>query len=211
MRGVDAAATTHVVIARHGETPWNAEGRFQGQADVPLSDHGRRQAEELAARLAGEPPFTALYASDLARAFETATIVGRRLGLVPVPEPGLREIDVGSWSGLLRAEIEERWPGSIERWVRGGEVPDGETRQALAARVAAAAVTTAERHPGGRVLLVAHGGVIRSLQRMVQGEPEPVLANCATWAFAVAAGRLLPAPKTDGSVAQAARAGTDVV
>lgn len=182
----------HLVIARHGETAWNAEGRFQGQTDVPLDERGRIQAAELAERLAAEPPFVALYASDLARALETATIVGRRLGLAPLPEPRLREIDVGSWSGLLRVEIEERWPGSIERWVTGGEIPDGETRERFSSRVARASIELAGRHPGGRVLLVAHGGVIRALQRLVQGAPDPVLANCATWEFAVAGGALVP-------------------
>jgi broad specificity phosphatase PhoE len=184
---------TEIVIARHGETTWNAEGRFQGHADVPLNARGREQAAGLAARLAESERFAAIHASDLVRAFETATIVAERLGLVPVPEHGLREIDVGAWSGLTRPEIERTWPGAIERWAAGGELPDGETRAELAARVKRAALAIAADHPGSRVLLVAHGGVIRSLQRLALGAPEPVVENCAAWEFAVEAGRLTPA------------------
>ena len=185
--------TTFICLVRHGETAWNAEGRFQGQTDVPLDERGRIQAAELAERLAAEPPFAAIYASDLVRASETASIVGRRLGLPVTPEPGLREIDVGSWSGLRRAEIEVRWPDALGRWVAGEDAHDGESRGALAARVERAALALGSRHPGQRLLLVAHGGVIRSLQRTVQGTPDPVLANCATWSFAISDGRLLPA------------------
>lgn len=181
-----------IVIARHGETSWNAEGRFQGHADVPLSERGREQAEALAERLASGRPFAAFYASDLRRAAETAEVVASRLRLSVVPHSGLREIDVGSWSGLTRAEISERDPAGFARWAGGGGMQDhgGEAREAFSARVLDAVLEIGARHAGERVLLVAHGGVVRALQRAVLGEPEPVLENCGTWAFRVAEGTL---------------------
>jgi broad specificity phosphatase PhoE len=98
------SSITTLVLVRHGETLGNREGRFQVY-DTPLSDAGRIQAARLAERLAGEPPADALYASDLARASETAAIVGRRLGLPPIADAALRELDVGDWKGLLRSDV----------------------------------------------------------------------------------------------------------
>ena len=96
---------TTLLLVRHGETDWNAEGRLQGHTDTPLNDYGRRQARTLADELAGEP-IDAVYSSDLARARETAEIVGGRLGLTVVVDPGLREKNWGSWEGLTPAERE---------------------------------------------------------------------------------------------------------
>ena len=95
---------TELIVVRHGETDWNRDGRYQGHADPPLNDAGREQARELARALADQPLDVA-YTSDLRRAAETARIIvdGREVKLVE--DPGLREIDVGSWSGLTRAEI----------------------------------------------------------------------------------------------------------
>ena len=89
---------TTLLLVRHGETDWNADGRLQGHTDRPLSDFGRRQARQLADELAGED-LEAIYASDLARARETAEIVGEQLGLPVVLEPDLREKDWGTWEG----------------------------------------------------------------------------------------------------------------
>ena len=88
-----------LLLVRHGETDWNADGRLQGHTDRPLSDFGRRQARQLAEELADES-LEAIYASDLARARETAEIVGGRLELPVVLEPDLREKDWGTWEGL---------------------------------------------------------------------------------------------------------------
>src|SRR2546421_2092518 len=90
---------TTLLLVRHGETDWNADGRLQGHTDRPLSDFGRRQARQLAEELANES-LEAIYASDLARARETAEIVGKRLGLPVVLEPELREKDWGTGEGL---------------------------------------------------------------------------------------------------------------
>lgn len=172
---------TTFYLIRHGETEWNRAGRWQGMADVPLSDLGRAQAEALAQRLANEC-FTVdhTYSSDLLRAWDTAQIVAQRLGLAVQPLPDLREIDVGAWSGLTRAEIVERWPGAF---VTRHSAPDGENREAFWQRVADAVLRLAEQHTGERVLLVTHGGVIRGLLSQIltwQHEPDihiPPISN----------------------------------
>lgn len=161
---------TTILLARHGETEWNREGRWQGWADPPLNDTGRAQARALAVQL-GDTPFDAVYASDLKRAFETAEIVARPHHAPVVADPGLREIDVGSWSGLTHSEVDVRFPD--------GNRPDGETRGEHAGRVLAAVERIARRHPGARILLVTHGGTMRALRNHVSDEPFHPIANCA--------------------------------
>ena len=108
-----------LLLARHGQSEWNAAGRWQGQADPPLSDLGRAQARA-AGRQAGS--FDAIFASDLERALHTATIISEALGVSPVVvDPRLKERDAGEFSGLTRDEIEERFPGALaaRRWPPG--------------------------------------------------------------------------------------------
>lgn len=183
--------TTTLLLVRHGETDWNRDGRFQGHADPPLNATGRRQAAELAGVLAGDG-IGAVYSSDLRRAVETAEIVARRLGLSVARDGRLREIDVGSWSGLTRAEVETRYPDGFARWLRGDIGHDGETRAELMDRVHAAALEIAAAHEGTTVLVVTHGGAVRALQRAVLGEPLAPLANCGTAGFALVGGALAP-------------------
>lgn len=172
-------ATTRLLLARHGETDWNRVGRWQGHADPPLNEEGRRQAAVLAEQLAADG-VEAVYSSDLRRAAETAAVVAQRLGLPVVEDPALREIDVGSWSGLTRAEVEERFPDGHARWLRGEIGHDGETREQLAARVVPAIERIAAAHPGQTVLVVTHGGVIRALRRHAAGDPGDPVENGAT-------------------------------
>lgn len=130
-------------------------------ADVPLSEVGRAQAEALAQRLADERFIVdQMYSSDLSRAWETAQIVAQRLHLAVQPLPALREIDVGAWSGLTRAQIVEQFPGAF---TEHHSAPDGERREAFWQRVTSAILGLAEQHAGQRLLLVTHGGVIRAL------------------------------------------------
>jgi broad specificity phosphatase PhoE len=166
---------TELLLVRHGETDWNAEGRLQGHTDRPLSDYGRRQARELADELDGE--FEAVYASDLARARETAEILGERLGLPVVLEPDLREKNWGSWEGLTPAE-------------RDGVEFVGESTGEHAARTLRALRRIAERHPAGRVLVVTHGGSMRRVQTEALGFAMPVVENCGRWACAWVDGAL---------------------
>ena len=160
---------TTILLARHGETDWNAGLRWQGHADPPLNDAGRRQAHELAARLADDR-LDAIYASDLARARETAEIVAADTGLPVCVQATLREIDVGEWSGLTTPEIERFYPEGITRHRAGGDGWErGETHAAMTARVVGAVAAIAAEHPSERLLLVGHGGTIRALLAHAEG------------------------------------------
>ncbi len=163
---------TELLLVRHGETNWNAERRWQGRDDPPLNAVGRQQAEQLAADLDGER-LDAVYTSDLRRALETAEIVAHRLDLPVRPLGLLREIDVGSWSGLTREVLEARFPEQLARhlesWGTGWE--DGETPAQLTERTLVAARQIASEHPAGRVLVVTHGGVLRALSAIAHEVP----------------------------------------
>jgi broad specificity phosphatase PhoE len=160
---------TTILLARHGETDWNRDGRWQGWADPPLNEAGRAQARELAEQLRSTP-FDAVYSSDLRRAHETAEIVAAPHEVPVIIERGLREIDVGSWSGLTRTQIEERFPD--------GSRPDGETREQHLARVLATVERIAREHAGSRLLIVSHGGTMRALRSLASDEPHHPIANC---------------------------------
>lgn len=158
-----------ILLARHGESDWNRAKRWQGFADRPLTDIGREQARELAARLE-DTELDAVYASDLRRARQTAEIVAATKGLSVEVTPDLREVDVGSWSGLTRSDAEERFPDGYARWLNGGEGwNDGETYHQMSDRVVGAILRIASRHEGGRVLVVAHGGSIRAVHAAALG------------------------------------------
>src|SRR5215470_10504262 len=114
-------SSVRFLLVRHGETTWNQENRWQGQADVPLSDAGRAQARLLAQRLLVDGrQVNAIYASDLSRAFETAEILSESLRIPPNPDSGWREMNIGIWSGLTTAEVIERHAEEWER-LRAGE------------------------------------------------------------------------------------------
>ena len=161
---------TTLLLVRHGETDWNTERRWQGHADVPLNDRGREQAQRLAEELGAEM-LDAIYASDLVRARETAEIVGAALGVEVIPDPDLREIDVGSRQGRTWTEIDNQ-----PEW-------DGEPHQAHAERVLRAVHAIAERHPSQRVLVVTHGGSMRRLHEHLGLDSGP-FENCTVWACA---------------------------
>lgn len=159
---------TTLLLVRHGETDWNADGRLQGQTDRPLSEFGRRQARQLAEELAGEE-LDAIYASDLARARETAQIVAEGLGLPVALDPDLREKDWGNWEGLTGVERDR-----VE-FV-------GESTAAHQERTLRALRRIAEQHPdGGRILVVTHGGSMRRAQTAAMGMALPVVENCGRW------------------------------
>jgi probable phosphoglycerate mutase len=160
---------TTILLARHGESDWNHTKRWQGFADRPLTELGLAQAERLADRL-DETELDAVWSSDLKRARDTAEVVARRKGLEVQTTPELREVDVGSWSGLTRAEAEARFPEGYARWIQGGEGwEDGETYSQLGERVVRAILAIAAAHEGGRVLVVAHGGTIRAIHAAALG------------------------------------------
>src|SRR5918998_1338855 len=156
-------AGTRVLLVRHGQSEWNAVGRWQGQADPPLSDTGRAQARS-AARALGA--LDAIFASDLQRATETAAIIAGELGVGPVVlDPDLRERDAGEWSGLTRAEIEERYPGYLNAtpsFAAGAErrPPGWEPDESVLERALRALAAIGDAVDGGDVLAVTHGGLI---------------------------------------------------
>jgi broad specificity phosphatase PhoE len=148
-------------LVRHGETAWNAERRFQGSLDVALNERGREQARSLATWLAAQPAqFSAIYSSDLARAAETAAIIGEQLHLAPHTTPDLREIDTGAWSGLNGEEIERAFPGELQRWREDAgtfRMPGGESVHEVRDRVMGVMHGIARDHPDEAVIVVAHG------------------------------------------------------
>jgi broad specificity phosphatase PhoE len=160
---------TTVYLARHGQSDWNAAGRWQGHADRPLTALGLRQAAELAEELA-DVPLDAVYSSDLRRARETAEAVAAPRGQTVVVLRQLREVDVGSWSGLTRAEAKEHFPEAFRRWADGGQGwDDGETYEHMAERVVEAVRDLAAGHARGTLLVVSHGGPIRALHAVALG------------------------------------------
>lgn len=166
-------APARILLVRHGQSTWNRDHRIQGQLDPPLSDEGRRQASLVGSRLSGRT-FSGFYASDLKRAFETAEVIGRAVGIVPQPMPALREIFLGEWEGLRTEEIAERFPQAWACWVEQPDwdcVPGGEGAAAFDARVGAAVEEILERHPHGDVLVVTHGGVIQIALHRIVGRP----------------------------------------
>jgi probable phosphoglycerate mutase len=179
-------------LVRHGETDWNLGNRFQGHADPPLNRTGRAQARELAVALA-DHRFDAVYSSPLRRAFETAEIIAAAHGLQPVPDAGLREVDVGEWEGLTREEVEERFPEQHRRWLAFGQGWDGgETYEEMGRRVVATLLEIAPRHGGETILCVAHGGPIRAafaaageISHAEARRTGPVIGNCFAAEFAV--------------------------
>ena len=154
---------TRVLILRHGESAWNAEGRWQGAADPPLSARGRDQAVAAAAALARLGSFDLLVTSDLERAASTGGLIADALGLhVRMRDEGLNERDVGDWQGLTNSEIDDRYPGARA----AGRRPDRwEHDDDVLARARASLVELARSQPGATVLVVSHGGVIGVLQR----------------------------------------------
>jgi broad specificity phosphatase PhoE len=154
---------TIILLARHGQSDWNATRRWQGHADRPLTEKGRAQATALAERLA-HIELDAVYSSDLRRAADTARAVAEAQGLELVQRPALREVDVGSWSGLTREEAEERFPEGFARWREGFPGwDDGEEYDEMAQRVIGAVTEIALAHEEGRTLVVSHGGPIRAI------------------------------------------------
>jgi broad specificity phosphatase PhoE len=171
-----------LLLVRHGESTWNAVSRWQGQADPPLSPFGERQAEDAGARLAEIATITAVWASNLVRARRTGDLIAQRLGIAQVrEEPRLRERDVGAWSGLTRDEIEERWPGYL---AARRSPPDFEGDDELLARTRAGLAAAVDGSGPGDVLVVTHGGVIRTIERSLGAIPERLPNLGGRWLLA---------------------------
>ena len=173
----------HILLLRHGQSTWNADGRWQGTEDPPLSNLGTRQAKAAAQTLGA---FDALVASNLERARHTAEIIAAEAGIGPVQvDPDLRERHAGEWQGLTKPEIEQRWPG----WIAGGRVPEGwEPDESIVDRVTGALARVAGMvGDGGTALVISHGGVLSTLLRMLDVEV-PKHANLAGRWFSIGPG-----------------------
>jgi broad specificity phosphatase PhoE len=153
---------TQVLLIRHGETESNRDGRIQGHLDVALSARGVEQARMLASALAGEE-IEAIYSSDLCRARATADLLARGERDV-IPDPRLREANMGLFQGLTAVELRAAYPEAYEAWrqdsVRNRPL-EGETLEDLGARCMAALRDILPRHAGKTVAVVAHGGPVR--------------------------------------------------
>lgn len=187
-------------LVRHGETVWNREKRFQGSMDSPLTDLGRAQADRVGAalaRLPGIPPAVPVLTSPLPRAVETAAIVRSHLpGAVPVVLPALREVALGDWEGLSRAEVKARWGAALAAVPRPEwyfEAPGGEGYEAARARAAqilaglSGPAVVVSHSVLGRLLRGVHGGLTRAETALL---PAP---QDAIWHLSATGITLLPA------------------
>jgi broad specificity phosphatase PhoE len=165
-------SSVRLLLVRHGETVWNQENRWQGQADVPLSEAGRDQARRLARRLLAEGrAVRAIYTSDLSRAFHTAEILGEALGIPPAPDVGWREMNIGAWSGLTTAEVIARHADEWERLRAGEDLPrgGGETFAQFQERIIRSVKYLVKKHAGEQIMIVSHGGAVRAFLLRCRG------------------------------------------
>jgi probable phosphoglycerate mutase len=171
---------THFVVVRHGETHWNLEARIQGHGDSALTERGLAQAGAIARRLAGEA-FDVLVSSDLGRAMQTAQAVGATLDRKIVADARFRERNFGTCEGITYPELHERFPDAFGRHLQDNNpdfrIPGAETRREFYARIAGAFEALAGEHPGERVLVVCHGGVLAALFRHIHGIPAAELKS----------------------------------
>ncbi len=177
-------------MLRHGESEWNAAGRWQGWEDVGLTANGEAQALARARTLAGTGAFAAVVASDLVRAARTASLIASHLGLpTPVVDPGLRERHGGDWQGHTRDEIDEGWPGMRDAWRRGElhSPPGGESDVAVHARVDAAIARACGAVDNGDLVVVTHGGVLRLVSTRAGVPPDSLIPNLGGRWFTVEA------------------------
>ncbi len=155
---------TRLLLVRHGETDWNAEGRWQGQTGVGLNARGQEQAEVTARHLIAMAPDAVLLArSDSQRVAETAAPLEARLGVPVLVDARLREIDVGGWSGRTHGEVERTDPDGWAAYRRGDPVAigGGETTRELTDRMVAAIRDVAVAARGGTAIIVTHGWALR--------------------------------------------------
>lgn len=200
-----------VLVVRHGESEWNASGRWQGWLDIPLTRRGEAQARARgdALRDAGER-FAAIYCSDLGRARRTAELVAATLGgPEPIADPGFRERHGGVFQGRDRAELEADYGDVLAVW-RAGTLdapPEGETTVEVLDRFDGALAAAHRASPAGALLVVTHGGVVRLVSRRAGVDASRVLDNCAGLWFSYVDGELRESTRHP-SVTQLAAPGT---
>jgi probable phosphoglycerate mutase len=159
--------TTRIIAIRHGQTAWNVDTRIQGHLDVPLNERGHWQAQRLAAALAQEG-ISAVYASDLSRAFETGRYVAQAAGVPIRPDVGLRERGFGLFEGRTFKEVEAELPDQALLWRKRDPhfaPAGGESLVQVQERVVSTCYRLAAQHPGELIAVVGHGGVLDALYR----------------------------------------------
>lgn len=166
-------STTQLLLIRHGETIWNIQGRLQGHLDSDLTETGIAQAHAMAERLTKES-FSALYSSDLGRAYRTAEIIAARTGHTILPDRRLRERYLGIFETFTWQEIEGKYPEELNAYRTLGPdyvIPNGESARQRFDRAIAGLEEIARRHAGQSVVIVTHGGVLNFLFRYALGIP----------------------------------------
>ncbi|KAH9317824.1 hypothetical protein KI387_019593, partial [Taxus chinensis] len=173
----EQSVITDVILVRHGETTWNYGGIYQGQSESDLNDLGWRQAKAVAERLAKDSKISALYSSDLKRAFDTATTIGEKCGLQVIQNSAWRERHLGKLQGLSRSEAHLLEPAAFQAIASHRDnqpIPGGgESLNQLYDRTTSALEEIANNHKGERVVVVTHGGVLRTLWTYAGGESTP--------------------------------------
>lgn len=167
-------SAVRLILVRHGVTEWNQEGRFQGHLDPPLSDAGRREAALAGERLAADPALrpARIVASDLARARETAVIIGRATSLEVETDRRLIEIGQGEWEGRTHTELEAEDADRYRAWRDADGVrqpPGGEPIAAATRRVSAFLDEVGAANAGWPLCVVSHGGTLRILASLLLG------------------------------------------
>lgn len=190
----------NILLIRHGETDWNRQNRWQGWIDPPLNGAGIAQAEAGAAALAAlDLSHVHLHASDLARAWSTAQIIGRTLGVDPKPSRAFRERHGGAFEGLDRAEIEANHPGALDAWHEGrlAAPPGGESDSEVRSRFTTGLrQVVGSSQAGSTIVVVTHGGAMRVLAESPRGTARSIPNLGGRW-FAWKAGRLEAGPALD--------------
>jgi probable phosphoglycerate mutase len=185
-----------VLLVRHGRTEWNASGRFQGQTESQLDVIGRAQAEAVAVAIAPMKP-DAIVSSDLSRALDTASVIAAECGLDVAVDPRLREINLGAWEGLTRAEARAQFSEEYKRWQEGEDARrgGGETYAEVGARCLECIDEWVDRlGPGSLLVAVTHGSAARAtIGTMVGMHPDTwwrlaPLSNCR-WSLLANIGR----------------------
>ena len=174
---------TTIYIVRHGESITNLEKRFAGQLDVPLTEKGREQAK-LTAEYLRDMPLTAIYSSDLQRAYETAQRIAALHNISITLAKGLREIDAGMWQGRLVEDLPKAFPEDFRLWktaVGLATCSGGESMLHLQQRAVASLQSIVKKYPNDSVCIVAHGGVIRVLLAYITDTPLAELHKGPTW------------------------------
>ncbi|OPJ63009.1 histidine phosphatase family protein [Clostridium oryzae] len=157
---------TTIVLIRHGETEWNTVGKFQGATDIPLSDNGKLQAKQLRKKFALFDDWNLIYSSPLKRALETAEIIASPRNIQPIICNDLTEICFGLWEGLTINDIKDKYPSEYALWINdpvNGPICGGDlsTRNA-SIRAKRGILDIVDKHPGEKILVVAHGGIIKA-------------------------------------------------